>query len=380
MQLRHQSIEDIVVCHRSLPLCLGPRIVGFPSRFVDSKSSPIGYTTTLLFFEVDTLTMVMQENAISPWVRKPLDHAVVLTGPTASGKSRLALELADRIGAEIISADSMAVYQEMDIGTAKPTADARQRVPHHLIDLVPPTDDYSVSQFVQDAHRQAESIRARGRRVLLVGGTPLYLKSLMCGMFLGPPADWDFREAVEKDIEIHGLEALRERLIHVDPLSAHRILPGDKRRMIRALEVAKLTGYPLSHWQTQFERFSIPANSRAFAIRWDRSELHRRVESRVDSMFQRGLLDEVRGLKERYGQLGRTASQAVGYKEPLSHLEGAITHEQMIDQVKAHTRQFVRRQEIWFRSMPGLAPIAVASDSQLETAAADLASMLNDHR
>jgi len=322
--------------------------------------------------------MVVQDDSVSSWVRKPLDHAIFLTGPTASGKSQVAVELADRIGAEIISVDSMAVYREMDIGTAKPTPDARERVPHHLIDLVPPTDEYSVSQFVQDAHSQAESIRARGRNVLLVGGTPLYLKSLMCGMFLGPPADWEFRAAVERDIEIYGIEALRERLMQVDPLSAHRILPGDKRRMIRALEVAKLTGSPLSHWQTQFEKFSIPDNSKAFVIQWDRGTLHGRVDTRVEGMFSRGLLDEVRGLKDRYGQLGRTASQAVGYKEPLAHLAGELTRNEMVEQVKAHTRQFVRRQEIWFRSMPGLIPVTVSSEGDLCNAASELASSLEN--
>ncbi len=322
--------------------------------------------------------MVIQEATASDWVRKPLDHALFLTGPTASGKSHVALELADRLNAEIISVDSMAVYRDMDIGTAKPTPDARQRVPHHLIDLVPPTEDYSVSQFVQDAHRQAEAIRSRGRSVLLVGGTPLYLKSLLCGMFLGPPADWEFREAVEKDLEVYGVEALRDRLMQVDPLSAHRILPGDTRRMIRALEVAKVTGSPLSHWQTQFEKFSIPKNSQAFVLSWDRPELHRRVDARVDAMFDQGLLDEVHVLKARYGQLGRTASQAVGYKEPLAYLAGALKRDEMIDQVKAHTRQFVRRQEIWFRSMPGLHRIPVSESSDLRDAAATIASALED--
>jgi tRNA dimethylallyltransferase len=330
------------------------------------------------FVQDEKTAMVMQENLTATWIQKPLDHVLFLTGPTASGKSQLALDLADRLQAEIISVDSMAVYQDMDIGTAKPTADARQRIPHHLIDLVPPTEEYSVSQFVQDAHRQAEAIRSRDRQVLLVGGTPLYLKSLLCGMFLGPPADWEFREAVEKDIESYGLEALRTRLLQVDPISAHRILPGDKRRMIRALEVAKVTGTPLSHWQTQFERFSIPTNSRAFVIRWDRSELHRRVDVRVEEMFARGLLDEVRGLSDRYGRLGRTASQAVGYKEPLSYLAGKIGREEMIDQVKAHTRQFVRRQEIWFRSMPGITPVHVTSKDDLSTAGAMVASTLED--
>ena len=195
----------------------------------------------------------MSPEQIEAWIQKPLENAVFLTGPTASGKSEVALEVADRLGAEIISVDSIAVYRGIDIGTAKPSVEAQQRVPHHLIDLVDPTIDYSVSQFVIDAHRRAGEIRSRGNRVLLVGGTPLYLKSLLCGMFQGPPADWEFRNAVQADIETYGLDALRERLYQVDPLSAHKILPGDSRRMVRALEVAKITGSPLSHWQTQFE-------------------------------------------------------------------------------------------------------------------------------
>ncbi len=314
------------------------------------------------------------------WIQKPLDHAVFLTGPTASGKSGVALELADRLNAEIISVDSMAVYRDMDIGTAKPSPIARKRVPHHLIDMVEPTEDYSVSQFVIDAHRQADEIRSRGRRVLLVGGTPLYLKSLLCGMFLGPPADWEFRNAVQQDVEIHGLDALRQRLLQVDPLSAHRILPGDTRRMIRALEVAKLTGSPLSHWQTQFERFSIPAHSHAFSLAWERSVLHERVESRVQTMFEQGLLDEVQRLKDRYGNLGRTASQAVGYKEPLAFLAGEMDQKTMVEKVKAHTRQFVRRQEIWFRSMLGIHAIAVHDESDLTEAPQRIVSALKDRQ
>jgi tRNA dimethylallyltransferase len=314
------------------------------------------------------------------WVQPPLDHALFLTGPTASGKSQVALELAEELGAEIISVDSMAVYQGMDIGTAKPTPEARSRIPHHLIDVVVPTEEYSVSQFVLDAHRLAQEVRARGRRVMLVGGTPLYLKSLMCGMFLGPSADWGFREAVERDIEAYGMEALRDRLRQVDPLSAHRILPGDARRMIRALEVAKITGAPLSHWQTQFERFSVPRGSHAFALSWDRKKLHQRVDTRVHSMFDHGLLDEVRSLQERYGDLSRTASQAVGYKEPLAFLAGQIAKEAMVEQVKAHTRQFVRRQEMWFRSMPGINRIPIESDANLGDIPQQIMSTLKDRQ
>lgn len=286
------------------------------------------------------------------WIRPPLEDAIYITGPTASGKSRLAVEVANRLNAEILSVDSMAVYRGMDIGTAKPAPEERGGIPHYLIDLVDPTDDYSVSQFVVDAHAKAQEIRSRGKRVLLVGGTPLYLKALLCGMFLGPPADWEFRKQVDDDVAEYGIDALRNRLLQVDPLSAHKILPNDVRRMARALEVARATGVPLSHWQTQFERIAIPKNCSAFVLSWDRSELHARVNDRVDFMFREGLLEEVKSLLNKYGTLGRTASQAVGYRETIEFLNGRITEQTLTEQVKAHTRQFVRRQEIWFRSMP----------------------------
>lgn len=304
-------------------------------------------------------------NSATDWTRPALENAIYLTGPTASGKSRLAMEVAQRTDSEILSVDSMAVYRGMDIGTAKPSPEARETVPHHLIDLIDPTEEFSVSQFVVEAHRKAEEIRSRGKRVLLVGGTPLYLKSLMCGMFLGPPADWEFRRQVEEDVAVHGMDSLRKRLIQADPLSAHKILPNDIRRMTRALEVVRSTGIPLSHWQTQFERMKLPANSRAFVLCWERSQMHERVNSRVEWMFQAGLLDEVRQLITKHGRLGRTASQAVGYKEPLEHLNGSLDYPRMVDQVKAHTRQFVRRQEIWFRSMPSLQRISIDDESEM---------------
>jgi tRNA dimethylallyltransferase len=303
------------------------------------------------------------------WIKPPIEDAWFLTGPTASGKSQVSIELASKIDAEIISVDSMAVYRGMDIGTAKPSLEQRQQIPHHLIDVVEPTTDYSVSQFVMDSHVKANEIRMRGRQVIFVGGTPLYLKTLMCGMFLGPPADWDFRAAVEADVAEYGVKALRQRLEQVDPLSAFKILPGDVRRMTRALEVAKLTGQPLSHWQTQFEQIAAPKNCKSFVLSWNRPNLHERVNRRVDAMFAAGLLNEVRSLVEKHGQLGRTASQAVGYKEPIEFMSGHIDQARMVDQVKAHTRQFVRRQEIWFRSMPMIGRIAIENDSDLSHAA-----------
>ncbi|MDZ4850967.1 MAG: tRNA (adenosine(37)-N6)-dimethylallyltransferase MiaA [Pirellulaceae bacterium] len=302
------------------------------------------------------------------WFKKPLLDAWYLSGPTASGKTQVALDLATRLDAEIVSLDSMAVYRGMDIGTAKPSADQLRKVPHHLIDMVEPTEDYSVSQFVVDAHRVADEIRSRGKKVLFVGGTPLYLKTLVRGMFSGPPADWEFRQQVAEDTEKYGFKALRERLAQVDPLSAHKILLGDVRRMTRALEVARLTGQPLSHWQTQFERAPKPEECRVFVLGWDRAAIHQRVQARVLRMFDNGLVNEVQGLLDRYSTLGRTAMQAVGYKEPIDYLHGKRSLAETLELVIIHTRQFVRRQEIWFRSLPEIRRIPIADPADLSNA------------
>ena len=319
----------------------------------------------------------------SDWVVPPLQNALYLTGPTASGKSQVAVDLAlelakESAGAQIISVDSMAIYRGMDIGTAKPSPQAREQVPHHLIDIVEPNQDYSISEFLQDAHDKVAQIHKQGQWPLLVGGTPLYIKSLICGFFKGPPADWEFRKAVEDEVLQVGSEALHARLQQVDPISAHRILPGDTRRMIRALEVAKTTGHPLSHWQTQFERFVVPSNSHAFVLGWERAILHQRVEQRVEQMLDQGLVQEVQELIHRFGQLSRTASQAVGYKEPLALLSGKISLKEMQDQITAHTRQFVRRQEIWFRSMPGMQRLNLKDHCELSGAAKTISLALKN--
>jgi tRNA dimethylallyltransferase len=313
-----------------------------------------------------------------------------LTGPTASGKTPLALELAERLRAEIVSLDSMAIYRGMDIGTAKPTAEDRARVPHHLLDIVAPNESYSLSCYVEAAHRVAGEIRARGNQVLFVGGTPLYLKALLRGLFLGPPANPEFRAAVEADVAQYGLESLRDRLSQVDPLSAHKLHLHDQRRMIRALEVAMATGRPLSHWQTQFETAGRNPNIRAAVIGLDRGWLHERINGRVDRMIGQGLIAEVEQLIAQYGPLSGTSGQAVGYKEVQSFLlngaaaaggasasVGSDAHDQvgmhaMLEEIKAHTRQFARRQEIWFRGMAELHRV----EMRPETAPTDLIDQL----
>jgi tRNA dimethylallyltransferase len=279
-----------------------------------------------------------------------IEKTVVLTGPTASGKSSLAMQLAERIGGEILSLDSIAVYRQMDIGTAKPTAKDQERVPHHLIDLADPNQEYSVACYLAEAHRCVHDVIARGNRPIFVGGTPMFLKAIVRGFDPGPPPDWEFRESVQQDIDTYGSDALRERLAQVDPLSAARIAPGDTRRMIRALEVSKQTGVPLSHRQVQFDRAAKAESCNVFGIRQGRSILHQRINARVAGMFEQGLIEEVRQLIQRFGSLSRTACQAVGYREVIQWLDSNGPLDDLVELVAAHTRQLARRQETWFRS------------------------------
>jgi tRNA dimethylallyltransferase len=305
-----------------------------------------------------------------------IDKVVVLTGPTASGKSAVAIELAERIDAEILSLDSIAVYREMDIGTAKPDRSARRRVPHHLIDLVDPVEDFSVARYLRAAHQAIDGVLARGRRVVFVGGTPMFLKGILRGFDPGPPADWSFRQAVESDVANHGVEALRKRLLQVDPLAAHRIGPNDTRRMIRALEVYHHTGIPLSHRQVQFDQSRDAESCHVYSLAWPRDQLHQRVNSRVQQMFAAGLVDEVRQLLERFGELSRTASQAVGYREVIEYLGGVHGWDATVQLVSAHTRQLARRQETWLRSFPEIRSIPVAEPLPPEIVAAEISQRI----
>ena len=283
--------------------------------------------------------------------RDPFEGCLFLTGATASGKTQVGVRLAQTLDAEIASVDSMAIYRGMDIGTAKPTAEQRAEVPHHLIDIVDPCDSFSVAQYREAALAVVDDARQRGKRVVFVGGTPLYLKALLRGIFEGPPADWEFRRAIESEVEEHGVEALHERLRLVDPLSAHKLHPRDKRRLIRALEVHHVTGKPISHLQLEFDEPPAFPDRPVFALHWERPRLHQRIDERVEGMFAAGLIDEVESLLARYGQLGQTAGQAVGYREVIEFLQGTRDREETVEAVKARTRQFARRQETWFRSL-----------------------------
>ncbi len=308
-----------------------------------------------------------------------IDHAIVISGATASGKSGIAIDLARRIGGEILSLDSIAVYRGMDIGTAKPRIEERRGVPHHLIDLVEPTEDFSVASFLRAAHECVQSIRARGRVPMFVGGTPMFLKAVLRGFDSGPPADWEFRAAVQADVEAFGEEQLRRRLWQVDPLAAHRIEAGDVRRMIRALEVARQTGIPLSHRQIQFARERDAANCLVFALHWPRPILHERIQRRVQQMFDDGLVTEVQSLVATHGNLSRTASQAVGYREVLEHLADEASLEQTQYNVLVHTRQLARRQETWLRSLSEVRPITMDGSTDQSAVADEIGRIIESH-
>jgi tRNA dimethylallyltransferase len=299
----------------------------------------------------------------------PFADALILTGPTASGKSALALDIAERLGAEIIAMDSMTLYRGLDIGTAKPTAEERRRVPHHLIDVLDPWESASVAWWREQAAACCREIVARGKRPLLVGGTGLYLKAVLCGLFDGPPRDEELRRRLTAEAEAEGPRALHGRLAAVDPISAARLHPHDVRRVVRALEVWQVTGRPLSAWQTQWGTNADAARCRAVWLDLPRDELYRRIDVRVEEMIAQGLVEEVQALRRLPHPLSREAAQALGYKEMFAYLDGRTTLAETIQGIQTRSRQFAKRQVTWFRHLPGVRPVGPAPTEELTIAA-----------
>jgi tRNA dimethylallyltransferase len=283
---------------------------------------------------------------------KPVfDNAWYLTGPTAAGKTAVGVALARRIGAEIISLDSMAIYRGMDIGTAKPSEEELQAVPHHLIDILEPSEEFSVADFLEASEKAAAEIQARGKQVLFVGGTALYLKALLRGLFSGPSADWKLRAELEELARVSGVEALHAKLQAADPIAAMKLHKNDVRRIIRALEVHGATGQPISALQEQFSNSRLANECRVFVLDWPREVLEERIRARVDQMFAAGLVEEVVRLQIQSPDFSRTAAQAVGYREVIEHLRGERDLPATVELVKLRTRQFAKRQLTWFRSL-----------------------------
>ncbi len=280
-----------------------------------------------------------------------LQQCWFVAGPTASGKTDIALRLAEHLGAEIIAMDSMSLYRDMDIGTAKPSFQERARVPHHLIDVLEPHEESTVAGYVRAAEKACREIIARGGVPLFVGGTGLYLRGLLRGVFAAPPADWEFRQRQESRVNSDGPEVLHRDLTAVDPELAARLHPNDVRRVVRALEVHHLTGRPASQQQREHP---LPLAERPLHVCWlspPRTWLYDRINRRVHTMIEAGWVEEVRHLLGRDKGLSRTAAQALGYQELLAHLAGECTLEAAINQIQTRTRQFAKRQHTWFRNL-----------------------------
>ena len=267
------------------------------------------------------------------------------------------MALAERRPVEIVVMDSAQVYRGMDIGTAKPSAAERARVPHHLVDLVDPDQPYSTGRWRQEALQAVAGIFSRNRKPLIVGGTMLYYRALVLGLDALPHADRELRAAIDAEAAERGWPAMHAELQRIDPDAARRIMPNDAQRIQRALEVWRLTGKPLSAQQGASDP-ALPFAVKGFAVALERSELHRRIEQRFDAMLEAGLLDEVRDLKRRYRLTEKSPSmRAVGYRHAWQHLEGTTSRADMREQALAATRQLAKRQMTWLRSLPGIETI-----------------------
>ncbi len=272
---------------------------------------------------------------------------LVLVGPTASGKTPVSLLLARQLNAEIISADSRQVYRHMDIGTAKPSAEELALVPHHFVNELSPDREFNAGEFGKRGREVIDDIFSRKKIPLVVGGSGLYVQSLVDGFFEGPPADKTLRKTLAERLKAEGAGALLTDLKRVDPVAASGMLPSNERRIIRALEVYHLTGIPFS--KLQESRIEIRFTPRFAGLQWERKALYERINERVDRMVEQGLLDEVRGLQRLGYSSTLNSLQTVGYKEAIENIHGNITHERMVELIKQNTRRFAKRQLTWFR-------------------------------
>lgn len=289
-----------------------------------------------------------------------------LTGPTASGKSEVGLEIASRLDAEIVALDSMTLYRRLDIGTAKPDAEARQRIRHHLIDVLDPWEPASLDWYLQQAEAACGEIRTRGKVPLFVGGTPLYLKACLRGIFEGPPADQSLRSRLESQAAEHGIAWLHGQLAQVDPAAAERISPNDLRRIVRALEVYELTGIPISEQQQQFKQPA--ANPPLVAcLSWPTEQLYDRINRRVLQMLEQGWIEEVARLRSEGVPFGKEASQAAGYKEILEYLAGDRGYDDMVQKIQTRTRQLSKRQRTWFRHIDECQMVETTQDEPIHS-------------
>lgn len=276
---------------------------------------------------------------------------LLILGPTASGKSVLAVELAQRLRGEVISADAFAMYRGMDIGTAKPTLAERRAIPHHLIDILEPTEKGNASQWFAGANAAVQDIHQRGQLPIVAGGTPLYAKLLLEGLSAGPPRDAEIRARLQQRCKQEGPAVLFSELQRVDPTYAAAHHPNDERRVVRALEVWELTGQPYSSFHTTDGIRRTDLRPLCLGLQWERVDIYHRIDRRARALFANGLIDEVAALRPR---LSAEAAQAVGYKEVLAYLAGSLSLEATIALVCQRSRNLAKHQMTWYRSWPDI--------------------------
>jgi tRNA dimethylallyltransferase len=275
----------------------------------------------------------------------------VLVGPTAVGKTTVALDLAEALGAEIINADSMQVYRELDIGTAKPTSQERDRVRHHLVDVADPDEHYDAACYAREARQAIADLHQRGVPPLVVGGTGLYIKALLAGLFHQDEAVPEVRARLARELAQQGLPALLARLTSLDPATAERLAPGDTYRILRALEVAEATGRPISELHADHNFSDRPYTTLKLGLDLPREELYQRIDERVQAMLNQGWIEEVRRLLKRY-PAGIKPLQALGYRHLVAYLEVLLPLPEAIEQTQKETRRYAKRQLTWFRADP----------------------------
>ena len=275
---------------------------------------------------------------------------IIVAGPTASGKTALAIELARHVGGEIVNADSMQIYKYMDIGTAKPTKEERAAAVHHLIDFLEPDESYSVADYARDAHEVIADITLRGKIPVMCGGTGLYISSVADDVTFGEvETDYALREALKKTADEKGGEYLIEMLREFDPVSADRLHPNNLKRVIRAIEFYRLTGVPISEHQAETKRKKSRYDPLIMCIEWERETLYDRINRRVDMMFDAGLVGEVKRLREMGFTRELNSMQGIGYKEVMDYLDGAATLDETKEIIKQSSRRYAKRQMTWFR-------------------------------
>ena len=294
-----------------------------------------------------------------------MEKVVVICGPTASGKTSLSIELAKKINGQIISADSMQIYDEMDIGTAKPTKEEMQGIKHYLIGNVKPTNRYSVSEYKKDATNAIEETIQDNKFPIIVGGTGLYVNSLIYGIdYPEIETDLEYRKKLEEIAEKEGLNKLYNMAKEIDEKAMEKISPNDQKRILRILEIYNQTGKTKTELEIESRKNGVKYDFRVFAIDMPREILYERINKRVDIMLENGLLEEVQRLYKKYGEELYTSIQAIGYKEVIDYINGKYTKEEMIEKIKMETRRYAKRQLTWFRKIENITWLNGLNDTQ----------------